>query len=195
MRSLMRATLGLMALAVVAQSARAEDAFPSHVVRLVVPAASGSTTDAIARLLADKLGRTWNQTVIVENIAGGAMNTGAEHVAKAAPDGYTLMVSPPSPVALNHLLYRDLAYDPRQFVPVAMLAKIPNALVVRNDLPAKDVHELIAYAKANPDKLYVAWLAGRRLDRASKRQPARRRWPLSKWCTCLIAARCRRSTT
>jgi tripartite-type tricarboxylate transporter receptor subunit TctC len=154
MRLLVRATmLGLMALATVAQGACAEDAFPSHVVRLVVPAASGSTTDAIARLLADKLGRTWNQTVIVENIAGGAMNTGAEHVAKAAPDGYTLMVTPPSPVSINHLLYNDLNYDPRKFVAVAMLAKIPNALVVRNDLPAKDVRELIAYAKANPGKL------------------------------------------
>ena len=156
MRSLVRAaTLGLMALAAVAQarSARAEDAFPSRLVRLVVPAASGSTTDTIARLLADKLGRTWNQTVIVENIAGGAMNVGAEHVAKAAPDGYTLMVCPPAPVSIQHLLYNDLNYDPRKFVAVALLAKIPNALVVRNDLPAKDVHELIAYAKANPGKL------------------------------------------
>jgi tripartite-type tricarboxylate transporter receptor subunit TctC len=156
MRSLVRAAmLVLMACSAawLAPTARAQDAFPSRVVRLVVPAAAGSTTDAIARLLADKLGRTWNQSVIVENIAGGAMNVGAEHVAKAAPDGYTLMVTPPSPVSINHLLYNDLNYDPRKFVAVAMLAKIPNALVVRNDLPAKDVKELIAYAKANPGKL------------------------------------------
>jgi tripartite-type tricarboxylate transporter receptor subunit TctC len=91
--------------------------------------------------------------VIVENIAGGAMNVGADHVAHAAPDGYTLMVAPPSPISINHLLYRDLNYDPRQFVPVALLAKIPNALVVRNDLPATSIQELIAYAKANPGKL------------------------------------------
>ena len=156
MRSLVRsAMLALMACAAAwqTQAARAQDAFPSRVVRLVVPAASGSTTDAIARLLADKLGRTWNQSVIVENIAGGAMNTGAEHVYKAAPDGYTLMVTPPSPVSINHLLYSDLNYDPRKFVAVATLAKIANALVVRNDLPAKDIKELIAYAKANPGKL------------------------------------------
>jgi len=156
MQSYVRATtLGLMALIAVshAPTVRAEDAFPSHVVRVVVPAAAGSTTDAIARLLADKLGRSWNQSVIVDNIAGGAMNTGAEHVAKATPDGYTLMVTPPSPVAINQLLYNDLNYDPRKFVAVAMLAKIPNALAVRNDLPAKDVRELIAYAKANPGKL------------------------------------------
>ena len=156
MRSLVRAAMLVSmacAAAWLAPTARAQDAFPSHVVRIVVPAAAGSTTDAIARLLADKLGRTWNQTVIVENIAGGAMNVGAEHVAKAAPDGYTLMVTPPSPVSINHLLYNDLNYDPRKFIAVAMLAKIPNALVVRNDLPAKDVTELIAYAKANPGKL------------------------------------------
>src|SRR5262249_5045218 len=142
MRSLVRVVMvGLVALAAACfvPSARAQDAFPSRVVRLVVPAASGSTTDTIARLLADKLGRTWSQTVIVENIAGGAMNVGAEHVAKATPDGYTLMVTPPSPVSINHLLYTDLNYDPRKFAAVAMLAKIANALVVRNDLPAKDV--------------------------------------------------------
>jgi tripartite-type tricarboxylate transporter receptor subunit TctC len=156
MRPLVRATLlGLTALIAAwqAPTARAEDAFPSHVVKLVVPAAGGSTTDAIARLLADKLGRTWSQSVVVENIAGGAMNIGAEHVAKAAPDGYTLMVTPPSPVSINQLLYNDLNYDPRRFTAVALLAKIPNALVVRNDLPAKDIKELIAYAKANPGKL------------------------------------------
>src|SRR5690242_5406409 len=156
MRSIVRATLlGLTALIAAwqAPTACAEDAFPSRVVKLVVPAASGSTTDTIARLLAEKLGRTWSQSVIVENISGGAMNTGAEHVAKAAPDGYTLMVTPPSPVSINHLLYNDLNYDPRRFTAVALLAKIPNALVVRNDLPAKDIKELIAYAKANPGKL------------------------------------------
>jgi tripartite-type tricarboxylate transporter receptor subunit TctC len=156
MRLLVRATtLGLTALIAIwhTPTVAADDAFPSRVVRLVVPAASGSTTDTIARLLAEKLGRTWSQSVIVENISGGAMNTGAEHVAKAPPDGYTLMVTPPSPVSINHLLYNDLNYDPRKFTAVALLAKIPNALVVRNDLPAKDVHELIAYAKASPGKL------------------------------------------
>ncbi len=156
MRSLVRAaTLGLMALVAAWQTARAEDAFPSRVVRVVVPAAAGSTTDTVARLLADTLARTGSPSVIVENIAGGAMNTGAEHVANAAADGYTLMVCPPAPVSIQHLLYNDLGYDPRKFTAVALLAKIPNALVVRNDLPAKDIKELIAYAKANPGKLSV----------------------------------------
>jgi tripartite-type tricarboxylate transporter receptor subunit TctC len=136
-----------------ADRAGAQDVFPSRTVRLVVPAAGGSTTDTLARLLADKLGHAWPQSVIVENISGGAMNVGAEHVARAAPDGYTLMVSPPSPVSINHLLYRELGYDPRQFVAVALLAKVPNALVVRKDLPATSIKELIAYGKANPGKL------------------------------------------
>jgi tripartite-type tricarboxylate transporter receptor subunit TctC len=132
---------------------RAQERFPSHTVKLVVPAAGGSTTDTLARIVADQLSRTWGKPVVVENISGGGMVVGATQVFRAAPDGYTLMVSPPSPITLNHLLYRDLAYDPLQFVPVALLAKVANALVVKNDLPAANVGELIAYAKANPGKL------------------------------------------
>jgi tripartite-type tricarboxylate transporter receptor subunit TctC len=132
---------------------RAQEHFPSHTVKLVVPAAGGSTTDTLARIVADQLSRTWGKPVVVENISGGGMVVGATQVFRAAPDGYTLMVSPPSPITLNHLLYRDLAYDPLQFVPVALLAKVANALVVKNDLPAANVGELIAYAKANPGKL------------------------------------------
>jgi tripartite-type tricarboxylate transporter receptor subunit TctC len=153
----MRLRRGAIALALaglsLAASASGEDAFPSHLVRIVLPTASGSTTDTLARLLADRLGQIWSQPVIIENIPGGAMNVGATHVARAIPDGYTLMVAPPSPLTINDLLYRDLAYDPHKFLAVALLAKIPNALAVRNDLPAKSVQELIAYAKANPGKL------------------------------------------
>jgi len=135
-----------------AQSVAPSD-FPSRTVKLVVPAAGGSTTDTLARIVAEQLSRTWGKPVVVENISGGGMLVGATQVFRAAPDGYTLMVSPPSPITLNHLLYRDLAYDPLQFVPVALLAKVANALVVRHDLPAANVGELIAYAKANPGKL------------------------------------------
>ncbi len=147
------ASIALLALALVVPHARADEAFPDHVVRMVLPTASGSTTDTLARLVAERLSQIWSQPVVIENIAGGAMNTGATRVARAAPDGYTLMIAPPSPLTINDLLYRDLAYDPHKFAPVAMLAKIPNALVVRNDLPANSVAELIAYAKANPGKL------------------------------------------
>jgi tripartite-type tricarboxylate transporter receptor subunit TctC len=133
----------------------AQDAFPSRSVKLVVPAAAGSTTDTLARILADQLHHKWGRPVIVENISGGAMNVGAGTVARATPDGYTLLVAPPAPIALNHLLYRDLTYDPRQFVPIALLAKVSNVLVVRKDL-AKSVGDLIAQAKAGPGKLTYA---------------------------------------
>jgi tripartite-type tricarboxylate transporter receptor subunit TctC len=127
-------------------------AFPARTVKLVVPAASGSTTDTLARMMADQLSRTWGRPAIVENVGGG-MLLGAVQVFRAAPDGYTLLVSPPSQITFSRLLYRNLAYDPSRFEPVALLAKVANALVVRHDLPAADVRELIAYAKANPGKL------------------------------------------
>ena len=136
-----------------AAPSHAQDLFPSRTVKLVVPAAGGSTTDTLARIMADQLGRTWGKPVVVENISGGGMIVGATQVFRAAPDGYTLMVSPPFPVSLSFLLYRDLPYDPLQLVPVALLAKVANVLVVRQDLPAANVSELIAYAKTNPGKL------------------------------------------
>jgi tripartite-type tricarboxylate transporter receptor subunit TctC len=126
--------------------------FPSRTVKLVVPSAGGSTTDTLARIMADQLSRIWGKPVIVENIGSG-MVLGAAQVFRTAPDGYTLMVSPPSPITFNNLLYRDLPYDPSRFVPVALLARVPNALVVRSDFPAGNVSELIAYAKANPGRL------------------------------------------
>jgi len=132
---------------------QASPAFPSHTVKLVVPSAGGSTTDTLGRIVADQLARAWAKPVVVENISGGGMVVGATQVFRSPPDGYTLMVSPPAPITFHHLLYRDLAYDPLRFVPVALLARVANALVVRNDLPAANVRELIAYAKANPGKL------------------------------------------
>src|SRR5882672_7202550 len=134
----------------------AQEPYPSRTVKVVVPAVPGSTTDTLARMVADQLGQTWGKPVIVENIPGGAMNIGAGNVARAAPDGYTLLVAPPSPLSFNHLLYRDPGYDPTRFVPITMLAKIPNVLVVRKDLPATTLQELIALGKASPGKLTYA---------------------------------------
>src|SRR5262249_61299003 len=122
---------------------QAQDSFPSGVVKLVVPAAAGSTTDTLARLTAEQLTQRWGKPVVVENIAGGAMNIGAAQVARAAPDGRPLRVAPPSPLTINQLLYRDLAYDPRAFTPVTLLAKVPNALVVSKHLPATSAPELL----------------------------------------------------
>jgi tripartite-type tricarboxylate transporter receptor subunit TctC len=154
--------VGLIASVAVASAALwpapgpAQEPYPSRTVKIVVPAAPGSTTDTLARLVADQLSQKWGKAAIVENIPGGAMNIGAGNVARAAPDGYTLLVAPPSPLSFNHLLYRDPGYEPTKFVPITLLAKIPNVLVVRKDLPASTLKELIAYAKANPGKLSYA---------------------------------------
>ena len=134
--------------------ARAQDAYPTQPVKIIVPFPPGSTTDTLARIVADQLGRKWDKAIVVENISG--MNIGAERVARSAPDGYTLMVSPPSPLTINKLLYHDLPYDPDKLVPITLLATVPNVLDVRNDFPGKSVQELIAYAKANPGKVTFA---------------------------------------
>jgi tripartite-type tricarboxylate transporter receptor subunit TctC len=134
----------------------AQEHYPARTVKIVIPAAPGSTTDTLARIVADQLAPRWGKPTIVENIPGGAMNIGASSVARSAPDGYTLLIAPPSPLSFNHLLYRDPGFEPSRFVPITMLAKIPNVLVVRNALPVATLQELIAYGKANPEKLSYA---------------------------------------
>jgi tripartite-type tricarboxylate transporter receptor subunit TctC len=103
--------------------------------------------------MADALSRIWGKPVVVQNIPGGTNVVGTTAVFRSPSDGYTLLVSPPGPITFNHLLYPDLPYDPRQFVPVSLLARVANALVVKNDLPVASIKELIAYARANPGKL------------------------------------------
>jgi tripartite-type tricarboxylate transporter receptor subunit TctC len=152
-------TLSLAALVAIglwAPPAVAQEAYPSRLVKVVVPFPPGSTLDALARILTDRMAQRWGQPVIIENVSGGGGNIGAERVARSAPDGYTLMFSPPGPLTINPLLYSDVAYDPAKFVPVSLLAKVPNVLIVRNTLGAGSVAEVIALAKANPDKLTYA---------------------------------------
>ena len=155
-------TAGLLGIAAMASSllwsrpGLAQEPFPARTVKLVVPAAAGSTTDALARILADQLRQKWASAVIVENIAGGSTNIGARFVARAEPDGHTMLVAPPSPLSFNHLLYKDLGYEPARFVAITMLAKIANVLVVRKELPAATLQEFIAYGRANPGKLNYA---------------------------------------
>jgi tripartite-type tricarboxylate transporter receptor subunit TctC len=144
--------IGLLACTV----SQAEETYPSRTVKIVVPSLPGSTTDILARIVADQLNQKWGKPVVVENVSGAAMNIGAERVYRAAPDGYTMMICPPAPVTIQHLLYHDLAYEPTKFVPIAMLAKIANVLTVRKDLPANTIQELIAYARQNPGKLTYA---------------------------------------
>jgi tripartite-type tricarboxylate transporter receptor subunit TctC len=134
----------------------AQEAYPSRLVKVILPSAPGSTTDILARLIADQLSQKWGKPVIVENIAGAGMSIGATQVSRAAPDGHTLFISPPSPVTFMKLLYPDISFDPAEFTPIALLVRVPNALVLRKDFPAAGVKELVAYAKANPGKISYA---------------------------------------
>jgi tripartite-type tricarboxylate transporter receptor subunit TctC len=144
----------------VAATAMAQDAYPGRRVTIVVPSPAGSTTDSLARLVADQLQRKWGSTVIVEN-NGRGLNFGAEQVARAPADGYTLLVTAPMPLTFANLLYRDINYQASDFVPVSLLAKIPNVLAVRKGLPAENVKELVAFGKANPGKItYASSAAG-----------------------------------
>jgi tripartite-type tricarboxylate transporter receptor subunit TctC len=133
----------------------AQEPFPSRTVKIVVPAAPGSTTDTLARIVADQLSQKWGKAAVVENVPGGAMNIGAGNVARATPDGYTLLVAPPSPLSFNHMLFRDLGYEPTKFVPITMLAN-PQCPGGAQDLPVTTLKELIDYGKANPGKLSYA---------------------------------------
>ncbi|MGE5366231.1 MAG: Bug family tripartite tricarboxylate transporter substrate binding protein [Betaproteobacteria bacterium] len=131
----------------------AED-YPARVIKIVVPFPAGGTADVMPRVIAEWLSRKWAQTVIVENRTGAGGNIGAEVVAKSEPDGYTLLASPPPPLVINQSLYPHLEFDPQQFVPIIVMARVPNALVVNPDkIAANNIKDFIAYAQANPGKI------------------------------------------
>lgn len=130
--------------------------FPTKLIRMVVPFPAGGTADLLPRILSEKLRAHFPAGVIVENKAGAGGNIGAEMVARSDPDGHTLLVSPPGPIAINRSLYTKLTYDANQWVPVTVLAAVPNVLAVSNQLPVKNVAEFIAYLKANPGKVTYA---------------------------------------
>ncbi len=134
----------------------AQEAYPSRVVRIVVPFPAGGTADILPRIVADRLSEQWRQPVIIENRAGAGGNIGAEAVAGSAPDGYVLLASPPGPIAINDNLYKKLAFQPSKFEPVIVLGTVPNVLVVKPTFPAKTAQELIAHVKANPGKITFA---------------------------------------
>jgi tripartite-type tricarboxylate transporter receptor subunit TctC len=121
--------------------------------RIVVPFPAGGTADILPRVLAEKLRSSFPGGVVIENRTGAGGNIGAEIVYHAEPDGDTLMASPPAPIAINQFLYRKLSFDPTKWVPVTVIATVPNVLVVNPKLPVHNVPELIAYLKANPGKL------------------------------------------
>jgi tripartite-type tricarboxylate transporter receptor subunit TctC len=155
MTGLLRTLLVALLLAA-AGPAFAQAAYPNKQVRIVVPFPAGGSADILCRLVGEKLSAAWGQPVVIDNRAGAGGNVGAEIAYRADSDGYTLLCSPPGPLAINHNLYRTLPYDWTKFAPVTVLALVPNVITTRIDLPANSVQELIAYAKANPGKVTFA---------------------------------------
>jgi tripartite-type tricarboxylate transporter receptor subunit TctC len=130
--------------------------WPAKTVRIVVPFPAGGSADLLPRIVGEKLAERWGQRVIVDNRPGAAGNIGAEAVFRSEPDGYMLLSAPPPPLVINRLLYPNLPYDSTQFVPMSVIAAIPNVLLVHPKVPAHTVAELIAYVKQNPGKLNYA---------------------------------------
>ena len=142
--------------ALIAHSAQAEN-YPDHPVKIIVPFAAGGTADAIPRLVGDWLSHKWGQPVVIENRTGAAGNIGAEQVYHSAPDGYTLLSTPPPPLVINQNLYPKLGFDAAKFEPVIVMAHVPNALIVNpKNLKASSVSELIDYLQKNPEKVTAA---------------------------------------
>ncbi len=152
-RSLMFLITAAGALSLLSAAAFAQP-YPNKAIRLVVPYSTGTSTDVLARLYAQKLGELFGQTIIVENKAGAGGNIAGEAVARAAPDGYTITLSTSAVHATNPALYAKLPFDTlKDFSHITLLATAPNMLVVNPKIPARNMAELIAYARANPGKL------------------------------------------
>jgi tripartite-type tricarboxylate transporter receptor subunit TctC len=131
-------------------------AWPSRPVTIVLPFAAGGGTDLLSRALAQDLSERFGQQFVIENRTGAGGNVGAAVVAKAAPDGYTILFGTPGPLANNKLMYKNMAYDPEKaFAPIVLIAKSPLIVAAKASLPVKNIQELVAYAKANPGKLNV----------------------------------------
>ena len=147
--------LGLFASA----PAQAAD-YPTQQIKVVVPLPPGSAPDFLSRIFGAYMQQQWGQTVLVENKPGAAQNLGAEQVARAAPDGYTLLTAPPPPIALNKFLFPNLKYDPDKFTPVTVICSVPNVLLVRNSLPATNLAEFVALARKSGGLTYASTGAG-----------------------------------
>ena len=147
---------GLVMALLLASAGRAADNYPEHKVRVIVPFGAGGPTDVIARLVADRLSEAWGQQLYVENMPGAGGNLGVENGARAAPDGYTVVVVSTGFI-INPSMYSKIGYDPvKDFAPISLVAASPNVVTVHPSVPAKELKELIALIKANPGKYSFA---------------------------------------
>lgn len=154
---MLRIALSLLVSLALVLPAHAQGTYPDHPLRIIVPFPPGGPADVLARLAGDQLSQSFDQAVVVENKPGAGGNIGMELGAKAAADGYTLILAPVGNLTVSPYIYSRLPYDPqRDFAPVTVLAAFPNILVVNAAVPAKSVRDLIALAKAKPGTLNFA---------------------------------------
>ena len=143
--------------AIFAGSSLAQTVYPAKAIRYVVPFPAGGPLDIVARAIGQELNKSWGQAVVIDNRPGAGGNIGADLVAKAPADGYTILMGAVSTHAINVTLYNKLPYDPiRDFAPVTLITSVPNVLVVHPSVPANNVKELIALAKSRPGQLNFA---------------------------------------
>ncbi len=148
--------IAALAMLATAPGAVAQSGYPDHNVRLLVGYPPGGPVDIIGRIVADRLSQIWGKPVVVENITGAGGNIAADRAAKSAPDGYTLLVSTNAQLVVNPSLYK-MPFDPaKDLTPISLAVYSPNILVVPNDVPAKNVKELVAYLKAHPGKSFAS---------------------------------------
>ena len=151
-RILAAGAVGILAM-LAASFACAQGTFPTRTVRFIVPFPGGGINDVLARIVGEKLQTRWGQPIVIENKTGAGGNIGAELAYQSEPDGHTLLLSPPGPLAVNQSLYKQLSYKPQEFVPITVVGSVPNVVIVRKELPVNSLKELIDYVKANPGKV------------------------------------------
>jgi tripartite-type tricarboxylate transporter receptor subunit TctC len=148
-----RVLIAMLSVSMTAQVASAQTAFPERTVRILVGYVPGGPNDIIARAIGDKLAQAWDRSVVVENVPGASGNIAGDRVARAAPDGYTLLLANAAQIVVNPSLFDKMSYDPlKDLAPISQVASTPNILTVPNDLPVHNVQELVALVRATPGK-------------------------------------------
>jgi len=148
--TIIAALIAILSIFLTGDEAAAQSGYPDRTVRMVVGYPPAGPVDIIARIMSDKLSEIWSQPVVVENVSGAAGNIAGDRVAKATPDGYTLLVATNAQLAVNPSLYNKMTYDPaKDLMPISQAVYSPNILVVPNDVPARNVQELVAYARSH----------------------------------------------
>jgi tripartite-type tricarboxylate transporter receptor subunit TctC len=148
-----RVLTAMVLVSLAAHAASAQTAFPERTVRILVGYVPGGPNDIIARAIGDKLAQAWGRSVVVENVPGASGNIAGDRVAKAAPDGYTLLLANSAQVVVNPSLFDKMSYDPlKDLAPISQVASTPNILTIPNNLPVRNVQDLVALVRATPGK-------------------------------------------